>query len=99
MPPTEDNQDVNITTLAVTLGRVEAVVNGVNEKVDKLGEASKEHGDTLSRHEVDIQLLKSQQRPRQPWYNVVAGITGIVAGLGAVITLIVLLSKFAQVAG
>lgn len=89
MPP---ETPTDFTSLAVAMGEVRATLTAgftsVNERLDKLTTASEAHGDTLQRHEIDIQLLKSREQPKKGWTEVVGGlanILGIVTGAGTLI--------------
>jgi len=65
------------TTLAVAIGRIEEGVKGLNEKVDGIVKQNAAHADTLTRHEVDIEILKARQAPRIHWLTIVVGIVAV----------------------
>jgi hypothetical protein len=64
--------------LALAIGRVEEGVKGLRDKLDTIGTDQKKHSDTLTRHEVDIQVLKSRQQPRLHWVTILGVIVAIV---------------------
>lgn len=74
-----DEQSQTYTELAVAIGRIEEGVKSVKEVVDGVANTQKTHGDTLTRHEVDIEILKSRQQPRIHWITVIVGIVAIAA--------------------
>lgn len=75
MPP-EDSQ-TGYTELAVAIGRVEEGIKGLRESIESLVATSKDHGDTLTRHEVEIARLKDRQGPRVHWLNIVVGVVAV----------------------
>lgn len=75
MPPEEDHPIY--TGLAVAIGRIEEGIKGLNEKVDSVIKQNADHANTLSRHEVDIQILKSRQQPRIHWLTILVGVVAV----------------------
>ena len=67
-PPT---QSVDITGLAVAMGRVEEKLTGMAEKENKTGDRLDKIDQRLTALELNI---AANVRPKTPWYNVVAGI-------------------------
>jgi len=63
--------------VAVALGRIEEGIKNMTEKIDKLVSKTESHESTLSRHEVDIELLKSRQAPRVHWLTILVGIVAV----------------------
>ena len=79
-----DEMPTNYTELAVAIGRVEEGVKGLKDSIDGLVKTTKGHADTLTRHEVEIEILKSRQAPRVHWLTIIVGIVavaGFVIGL------------------
>lgn len=61
------------------------------------------HRDRLERQESDIALLKRKDavrdathRPRAPWYSVIAGVVGIITGLGVLVSLVKIAGELAS---
>ncbi|MGN7976535.1 hypothetical protein ACTJJ4_03095 [Microbacterium sp. 22195] len=82
-----ESQSIDLTSIAVALGRIEVEVKSIRSMDERLRKV-----------ETDITELKAQQRPRAPWYTIVAGIGGIlVIGLNGFLML-QLLAKVAAVA-
>lgn len=65
--------------LAVAIGRVEEGIKGMKDSLAPVVERQQAHGDTLTRHEVDIQVLKSKQQPRIHWLTALVGIVAVAA--------------------
>ena len=40
-----------------------------------------------------ISVLEAQKKPAAPWWSVVAGVTGVITGLGSLITLLALVAR------
>lgn len=72
-----DDQPQTYTELAVAIGRIEEGVKSVKEVVDGVANTQKTHGTTLTRHEVDIEILKSRQQPRVHWLTILVGIVAV----------------------
>lgn len=72
-----DETPTGYTELAVAIGRVEEGIKGLRESIDGLVATSKDHADTLTRHEVEIARLKDRQGPRVHWLTIVVGIVAI----------------------
>lgn len=81
-------ESVDITGIAVALGRIE-------EKVSHLGGIE----DRLRAVESTVTEMKAQQKPRAPWWTVVGAVVGIVTGSGSVIALLAVLSRVGDVLG
>lgn len=75
-----NEENLNNTAL-ISLGRIEARLDGMAEKENKTGERL----DRLesSMHDVKITLsgMQAQQRPKTPWWVIVGGIAGTVTAL------------------
>lgn len=71
------NEGLTPIDIAVTLGRIELGVMTLNEKVDKLTAKTESHDSTLTRHEVDLQVLKSKQGPKIHWLTILVGIVAV----------------------
>lgn len=61
------------------------------------------HRDRLERQESDIASLKRKDavrdathRPRAPWYSVIAGVVGIITGLGVLVSLVKIAGELAS---
>lgn len=88
----QDSGDVSdFTGLSVAVGRIEEGIKSLNATATTLVTQSNEHGSTLARHEVEIQLLKSKQPRRAPWWTLVGVAVGILAAAAAVVEAIALL--------
>lgn len=81
----ENTSAIDITGIAVTLGRIE-------EKVSHLQGMD----DRLRKVESDLTELKAHQKPRAPWWAIVGAIVGIIGGVSTLIGLFVLLSSLSQ---
>lgn len=55
------------------------------------------HGNRLAEAESRLTHLEARQRPRSPWYSIVAGVVGILTGAGLLITLIGVLAQLAEI--
>lgn len=78
--------ETTYTELAVAIGRVEEGVKNVKESVDRIAEQSQAHADTLTRHEADIEVLKSRQAPRVHWSTIVIGVVALAGFVLSVLT-------------
>lgn len=76
MPPTE-TAAVDLTGIAVSLGRIE-------EKVSHLGGME----ERLRNVETAIAEINAKDRPRVPWYLVVGGLAGAAAAVGFVLDML-----------
>jgi hypothetical protein len=77
----ENTSSIDITGIAVTLGRIEEKVSHLQGMDDRLWKL-----------EADVTEMKAQQKPRAPWWAVV----GIVGGASTLVGLFVLLSNISQ---
>lgn len=81
----ENTSSIDITGIAVTLGRIE-------EKVSHLQGMD----DRLRKVESDLTELKAQQKPKAPWWVVIGAVVGVIGGVSTLIGLFVLLSSLSQ---
>lgn len=63
----------SFTDLAVAVGRIEEKVSRVAGMEDRLREVER-----------TVERIEAQQRPRPPWWEVAAGVTGILSGVATV---------------
>lgn len=68
----------------------------VNKRLDSHSKTLVEHDGRLDKIEIAQAVVAANQRPRAPWYSVVGAVVGIVAGVGSLITLIVLLGQISR---
>lgn len=88
MTPPPETQSVDLTNIAVALGRIE-------EKVSHLG-AMEERLRTL---EQAVAKIQTTQRPQAPWYVVVGGLAGIGSLIITATAILTILNKFAEMMG
>lgn len=60
----------------------------MNDRLDKLTSSSEAHSDTLSRHEVEIQLLKSRESPKKTWVEYINGVVGVLTAITLVAAIV-----------
>ena len=99
MPP---ENPADLTSLAVAIGTMSGAMTegfkSVNDRLDKLTTASEAHGDTLQRHEVEIQLLKSKEPPaptapvKKTWIEVFGGIASALTVFTTIVGIIVIIA-------
>lgn len=106
---TDDQPSVKIT-LSDIFNRVVAVETQVQslsatlpshvqltkDKQEEYEQRLENHGTRLSTLDTRMTILETRQTPRAPWYSVVAGVVGILAGVGSLLTLLVVLGKLSQ---
>jgi len=79
--------------LVVGLAKDVGELVAVNHRLDSHSKTLVEHDGRLEKIEIAQAVVAAQQRPRTPWYVTVGAVVGIVTGLGALITLIVMLGQ------
>lgn len=106
MPPEEEEPAVRITLTAIyhevlALGtQVRDLTNALplhvsitKEKQDEYEKRLDNHGTRLGESETRLARLESLVKPRTPWYVILGAIVGILTGIGAIASLLVLLSR------
>ena len=68
----------------------------VNKRLDSHSKTLVEHDGRLDKIEIAQAVVAANVRPRTPWHSVVGAIVGIIAGIGSLITLIVLLGQISR---
>lgn len=71
------DSETTFTELAVALGRVEEGVKALRESVDRIADQGQKNAATITRHEVEIEILKSRQQPRVHWLTIVVGVIAV----------------------
>ena len=75
--------------ISANIANLTTAINSQGDKLDKFDERLRKVETTVE----TLQATKYVERPRAPWYSVVAAVVGIVTGLGAIITLMVLMNE------
>lgn len=86
--PSDPGTSVDVTGIAVALGRIE-------EKVSHLSGLE----DRMRNVENQLAELRAQQRPKTPWWVIIGGVAGTVTALLGFWTLFQLASNFATTIG
>lgn len=76
-----DTTSIDLTSIAVALGRIEAEVKSIRGMDERLRKV-----------ETDLTELKARQQPKTPWYVIAGGISGIgsiIISTVAILTIIV----------
>ncbi|RLP76341.1 hypothetical protein D9V32_05580 [Mycetocola tolaasinivorans] len=108
LDPDEPAVRVTLTSIYAELGGLKSEVAALvaqlgphviltKEKQAEYEKRLENHGDRLGSLEGRITRLEAAQRPRAPWYAVTGAIVGILTGAGALIALIGMLGRIAEI--
>lgn len=93
---TASQQSTDLISIAVTLGRMEAMLTSSKENQQRSDDRLERVESGLTEVKADISVLKSQQRPKTPWWAIAGGVAAVLAAVAGFWQLFSLAAQIAQ---
>lgn len=87
------SEENKLDAVAISVARIEEMVKSLFTTAKEQAVSMRDLDERVRDLEQAVQRIEANQKPSAPWYAIVGAIVGIITGIGALVTLIAILSN------